>query len=125
VATGSSLREYNVDIYPVYFLPSFCYNDAILTLLPLNAQGFYARPVKGENGLDLMNWTCGIPGKIGVLANILIIIITTPNFVVIAAPSRLSLVCCQLIIFAVITITLALILLCDKLDIVMISLIHS
>ncbi|CAG8589440.1 2838_t:CDS:2 [Paraglomus brasilianum] len=27
--------------------------------------GFYARPVKGENGLDLMTWTCGIPGKHG------------------------------------------------------------
>ncbi|CAG8495569.1 13381_t:CDS:2 [Dentiscutata erythropus] len=28
--------------------------------------GFYARPVKTENGLDLLNWQVGIPGKKGV-----------------------------------------------------------
>ncbi|KAG9298502.1 hypothetical protein G9A89_016499 [Geosiphon pyriformis] len=27
--------------------------------------GFYARPTKTENGLDLMNWEVGIPGKLG------------------------------------------------------------
>ncbi|CAG8715219.1 22275_t:CDS:2 [Cetraspora pellucida] len=27
--------------------------------------GFYARPVKTENGLDLLNWQVGIPGKKG------------------------------------------------------------
>jgi hypothetical protein len=30
-------------------------------------QGFYARPVKGEDGtLNMMIWECGIPGKAGV-----------------------------------------------------------
>ncbi|CAG8459721.1 11229_t:CDS:2 [Funneliformis caledonium] len=27
--------------------------------------GFYARPVKTENGLDLLTWQVGIPGKKG------------------------------------------------------------
>ncbi|CAG8494475.1 9890_t:CDS:2 [Ambispora gerdemannii] len=27
--------------------------------------GFYARPTKTPNGLDLMNWEVGIPGKLG------------------------------------------------------------
>ncbi|RIA89811.1 ubiquitin-conjugating enzyme/RWD-like protein [Glomus cerebriforme] len=27
--------------------------------------GFYARPVKNENGLDLLTWQVGIPGKKG------------------------------------------------------------
>ncbi|CAG8558071.1 8243_t:CDS:2 [Ambispora leptoticha] len=27
--------------------------------------GFYARPIKTANGLDLMNWEVGIPGKPG------------------------------------------------------------
>ncbi|CAG8524652.1 1663_t:CDS:2 [Acaulospora morrowiae] len=27
--------------------------------------GFFARPVKTENGLDLLNWQVGIPGKKG------------------------------------------------------------
>ncbi|CAG8521072.1 28928_t:CDS:2 [Gigaspora margarita] len=29
--------------------------------------GFYARPVKTDNGLDLLNWQVGIPGKKGVI----------------------------------------------------------
>jgi ubiquitin-conjugating enzyme E2 I len=29
--------------------------------------GFYARPTTGTDGsLNLMNWECGIPGKVGV-----------------------------------------------------------
>src|SRR5437764_13429241 len=64
--------------YVCEYSTNICLYLCILRLLKENflfftIKGFYARPMKNEEGLDLLTWQAGIPGKKGVIIYIYIL----------------------------------------------------